>query len=222
MSAPRTKTDIDRAISEAAVLAEMQAGQTGTVRAPRVPRYEQPVDQPVLEFDGEEEDRAKLIELCRDLGCYIPKYLGMNEFNTLLELWDVDHARLITLGRGQRYDGGCALLLVLAERFFRLRRIYRAKGKIADGLRKSALRAGGLDASTWTKLSDRFDEDACAAEEKRNGFYEAQAVCREIRQRLLSLAARILKYSPTSPCCLVVLKDIEKWVIVYDRPHYLA
>lgn len=53
----RTATDIDHAIQAACDLHELQAGQTGTKRTPRQPTYDAPVDQPPVEFAGEEEDR---------------------------------------------------------------------------------------------------------------------------------------------------------------------
>ena len=40
----RTQTDVDRAISAAVDLHELRAGQTGTVRAPRVPNYDAHLD----------------------------------------------------------------------------------------------------------------------------------------------------------------------------------
>ena len=56
----RTATDIDRAIRAAEDMHDLHAGQTGTRRAPRVPNYDQPADQPVVEFDGEDGDRPLL------------------------------------------------------------------------------------------------------------------------------------------------------------------
>jgi hypothetical protein len=53
----RTSTDIDHAIAAACDLHELQAGQTGTVRTPRVPNYDQPVDRPVVELAGEDDER---------------------------------------------------------------------------------------------------------------------------------------------------------------------
>jgi hypothetical protein len=56
----RTATDIDHAIQAACDLHDLRAGQTGTIRTPRVPAYDAPADQPPVEFDGEEDDRGVL------------------------------------------------------------------------------------------------------------------------------------------------------------------
>lgn len=54
----RTSTDIDRAIAAACDLHDLRAGQTGTIRTPRVPNYDAPADQPVVELASEDDDRG--------------------------------------------------------------------------------------------------------------------------------------------------------------------
>ncbi|ADH89247.1 hypothetical protein Snov_4350 [Ancylobacter novellus DSM 506] len=54
----QTRTDIDRAIEAACDMHDLRAGQTGTIRTPHQPSYDQPVDQPPMELTAEEDDRT--------------------------------------------------------------------------------------------------------------------------------------------------------------------
>lgn len=54
----RTQTDVDHAIAEACDLHDLRAGQTGSIRTPRVPNYDAPADRPVVEFTSEDDDRG--------------------------------------------------------------------------------------------------------------------------------------------------------------------
>lgn len=73
----RTSTDIDHAIAAACDLHDLRAGQTGTIRTPRAPDYDQPADRPVVELTGEEEDRG-LLNLADDYWRLHAEWLPLN------------------------------------------------------------------------------------------------------------------------------------------------
>lgn len=169
---------------------------------------------PIADRVASQTDHEDLVAFCEKMGGPLPKFLTMADLRKpWYEAPSFYELQYLTWQQtGQMYPAPAeTLMLVLAKRFLLKRGAFKALREHVRGLHSAAMQAARrANGKLYLK-----DVEAIKAE---NGYVPALDEYRRMERQMFKEARRILRYHPETPLGLNVLKDIELFLVMFDRP----
>ncbi|MCB4771820.1 hypothetical protein LGR54_24720 [Ancylobacter sp. Lp-2] len=159
-------------------------------------------------------DHDELVAFCERMGDPLPKFLTMADLRRPYhEAPNFFEVQLSTWRQTGQMDPAPAesLMLVLSKRFLRRRAALNALIAQAQVLHRSAMAAA-------RRADGALDLDDVDAIKATNGYVSVRDECRRVERELFRAARRILRYHPASALGLALLKEVELFAFMFDRP----
>ncbi|GAB4067974.1 hypothetical protein KHC28_11265 [Ancylobacter sonchi] len=162
----------------------------------------------------QQSDHDELVAFCEKMGDPLPKFLTMADLRKpWYEAAGFLQIELLTYQQGESFYPAPSesLMVVLGKRFMRKRKAYRALCEQMSDLYWEAI-------LTAHRVNGEIDFDGVEAIKAKNGYVSVRDERRRVEPWLFKEARRILRYHPASALGLTLLKDIELFVVMFDRP----